>query len=342
MGLSMGILCLCYLLRAAGDIPSDAAHNPLGFASVLGLGERAYPYYENLWWPLGVMLGIAAVLTALAFILGGVRDHGAGLLPLLRGKAHAGRLLVGQLSLGLRLMRGLIFAWALIILLLSASYGYVFNDMDAFYKGSEILQAILGTPGADANILEPVIHTISAMMALLSVVPVVLIIGRLGTEERRGRLDLIYAGASSRTHAFVGYALIAALVATLLQVLAAFGIGAAQALSMDNPVALVVFMRAALNMLPAVLVFEGIALCLLGAAPRFMPALWLHLGYSLYGVYLAGAFALPEWLTMLNPFSALARYPVEPFAWVPWCILLAIFVALGALGAVRYRFRSLN
>ena len=342
MGFSLAMLGVCYVLRAAGDMGENAADNPLGFASPLGLGERTYPYYDNLWWPICVMVGVAAVIMIVAFALNARRDHGVGMLPSQTGRAHAGSLMRGQFSLAVRLTRSLIIAWAVVIFILSASYGSVFNEMDAFYTGNELIQAMMGLTGSSENILEPIIHTLVMIMSILAVIPVGMVVNHLRSEERRGRLELIYSTATSRVLTLVSYALIAAIAAVLFQLLTACGMWASQAASMSDAVPLDTFLKAAVNALPAVLVFEGLAIFLLGISTRLSPVLWFYLAYSFYVVYVGGAFDIPEWMTLLSPFGMLSSYPAEPFDPIPWCALWAAFVALSAAGIAAYRLRDMR
>ena len=342
LGFSFAVLGISYLLRAVGDMGADPATSPLGFISPFGLGERTYPFYENLWWPIAVMVGVAIVLATLAFMLNVRRNQGSGLLPARRGKAHARRLLTNQFALSFRLMRSTIIAWAVILFFLALSYGSVFNDLASFYEESPLIQAFFGASGAEENLLEISIGTLIAMMSIISVAPVVIIVNHLRVEERSKRLELVYSTASSKLFSLLGYAGIAAIVALLFQLLTAFGMWAGAAATMSDPIAMDVFLKAALNILPPILVFEGLAVLLIGCAPRLIPLVWGYLAYAFYVEYLGGAFDLPEAFVKLSPFGIVSRYPSEAFDPVPFVALLAVFVAMSAAGLAFYRARDMK
>ncbi|MCL1890667.1 MAG: hypothetical protein FWG00_01375 [Coriobacteriia bacterium] len=344
IGFSFAALGIAYLLRAVGDMGADAATNPLGFISPFGLGERTFPFYENLWWPLGVMVLAAAVLIALAFVLNARRDQGAGLLQARRGKAHGSRFLISQISLSLRLLRGTIIAWALVMLILGACYGLVFNDLSSFYDASPTIQAVLGIVDGvtGLELLKPVIGTLTMMMATIAVVPVVIIVNQLQSEERRGRLEVLFGTASSKIIALLSYTIIAAVCALVFQLLVGLGMWAGALAVMDNPPAFEIFIKTALNTVPPILVFVGLAVLLVGVAPKLSPMLWVFLAYAFLMVYFGSVVDIPEWAIKISPFMIVANYPEEAFRLAPWLALTGVFVVLSAVGIIAYRLRDIK
>ena len=342
LGFSLAVLFVMYVLRAVGDLAPDATTNPLGFVSPFGLGQRTFPYYQNLWWPIGVMLLVAAVFAVAAFALNTHRNLGIGMLPVRTGRVHAGRLLRGQVTLSLKVMRGTMIAWAIVIFVLAISYGSVFNDLGAFYENSPMIQNLFGNQGADGSLIDPAIATLTVMMALITVIPVVTVINHLRTEERRGRLELVYSTASSKIIALAGYTITAVAFALLLQLLSAGGMWMGAYATMDDPIAWGTFCQAALNVLPPMLVFVGLAVLIVGLAPRAFLVVWVYLAYAFYVDYVGGMFDVPDYLTKLSPFGLAARYPVEEIAPLPLALLLLVFVALSVLGVLAYRRRDIK
>lgn len=84
VGFSLAFLGISYLVRAIGDV----GYETLSFISPLGWIGRAEPYASNNWWPVILMLGVAAMLFAAATYLNWIRDMGAGFLPEKKGQAR--------------------------------------------------------------------------------------------------------------------------------------------------------------------------------------------------------------------------------------------------------------
>ncbi len=81
-GISLGLLLVAYMVRAAGDVGNAA----LSWLSPLGWVTKAEVYAGNHWWVLLLLLGGAALLFTLAGYSNAIRDYGAGFLPSRLGK----------------------------------------------------------------------------------------------------------------------------------------------------------------------------------------------------------------------------------------------------------------
>jgi ABC-2 type transport system permease protein len=339
-GIAFALLGALYLLRAAGDVSADAELCAL--ISPFGLIERCHLFVDNHLWPLFVLLVASLALLACAFVLNARRDSGAGLIAPRTGRAHASTLLRGPWSLAWRLVRGTVIAWALIVFILAASYGSVFGDMTLFYESNDLYRLIIGTMSDGESLMDPVISMLMLIMAVTSAVPVALVVFRLKSEEKRGRLEQFYSGAVSRTYTLAGYTLIALALAVVLQLLTALGMWSAAWYSMDDPISLELMLKTALNYLPAVLFIAGLAAFLVGVLPQATSFVWFLLVYTFFAVYLGSLIDLPEWLIRFTPFSALPRYPIESFEPAAALTLCAATLALTAIGLIAYRKRDLG
>jgi ABC-2 type transport system permease protein len=351
LGIAFALLGATYLLRAVGDVAAgnvsvDAGVDAELFAliSPFGLIERCHLFVDNHSWPLLVLFAASLVLAALAFILNAWRDSGAGLIAPCAGRAHASALLRGPWSLAWRLVRGTLIAWVLIVFIIAVAYGSVFGDMSLFYESNDLYRLMIGTAGVSgaADLMDPVVALLMLIMAVISAVPVVLVVVRLKSEEKRKRLELFYSGAVSRVYTLGGYALIALLLAFVLQLTTALGMWAAAWMSMDNPITLGLMLKTALNYLPAVLFMVGLAVFLVGALPQATVLTWLLLAYTFFAVYMGSLLGLPEWTTKLTPFGILPRYPVDDFEPTLAGVLCIVAIALAAIGLVAYRRRDLE
>jgi ABC-2 type transport system permease protein len=114
--------------------------------------------------------------------------------------------------------------------------------------------------------------------------------------------------------------------------------GAAGARSLDDPGQLGDLLGAAAVTLPGVLVVLGVAVLLLGAAPRAFPVVWAYVAYvGLIGV-LGGV--LPDGADALSPFAYLPALPSEPMSWGPVAAVTAVGALLVVAGLAAFRRRD--
>jgi ABC-2 type transport system permease protein len=105
---------------------------------------------------------------------------------------------------------------------------------------------------------------------------------------------------------------------------------------------LAICLAAALNYLPAMLLFAGLAVLLVGLLPRFSNVIWAWLAFSFVASFLGSMLSMPEWLEKLSPFSLLPRYPVDAADPALTAVLMAAAGALAVIGIAAYRHRDLG
>jgi ABC-2 type transport system permease protein len=181
---------------------------------------------------------------------------------------------------------------------------------------------------------------LSSIMAILISVPVVGAINRLYSEEKRGRLDAVLAGAVPRTRLFGGFVLIAVGGAVVFAFLSALGLYATA--SATGLLSLGESLKAQLVYLPALFVMAGVAILLVGAAPKLTALIWVLLAYSFATVYIGRLLDLPELALKIAPFGSVPQLPVQEFTATPLIMLCAIAIALAAVGIARYRRRDMG
>jgi ABC-2 type transport system permease protein len=336
-GSALGLLGGAYLLRALGDVSSEAAAR----FSPFGLIERSEAYVNNYLWPELILLLVGLVVCVFAFALSARRDSGRGMLPTRRGRAHASAFLAGELGLVWRLSRGMMAAWAVVVFTFGATYGSIFNDLDSFIEGNELYQLMLGLGGNLSDIMNPVIATMTLIMTITATIPVVVLALRLKGEEGRGRMEALLAGSVSRVRLIVCDALMTVCFAVVLQLLSALGMWSAAFVVMSEPLGFGLYLAAAMAFLPGMLAFVGLGVLLVGLIPRLTALIWVYLIYAFFVAFLGDVFDLPTWAEKLSVFSLLPRYPAESIELAPIVALSAAALLLIAAGAVAYRRRDL-
>lgn len=341
IGYSFAILGLAYLVRAAGDMKSELA----ACLSPLGLAERTRAFAGNELWPVIVMAGLSAAILLVSFALNVGRDYGQGLISASRGRVHGAVWLSGEWGLAFRLTRGPLAAWAATVFILAAAYGSVFNDMKLFYEGNDMFRAMMMVNNMEASdILGPVVALLMLIMGILGSIPVLMVFLRLRSEEKRWRLEQVYSKSVSKTSNILAYTAIAFVSAALMQVISGLGMWAGASMVMESPPELSYTMKAALAWLPAMLVFIGLAVFIVGLVPKATGFVWVYLVYAFVTVYLGGMMNIPmkETLMKASPFGLLPRWPVEEYDWGPAAGLTGAFVVLTVLGVVLYRRREME
>lgn len=336
MAYSFGFLGLSFLLRAVGDISSET----LSLLSPLGLVLRAQVYVENHFWPLGTALLAASLLTLLAFRLNTRRDLEAGLFPAKQGPSRASRFLSGPLGLVLRLERTTIIGWAVGMLVLGASYGSVFADVEDFVQSSELYQQVLPDI-AGASILGQFVAMLLSLLPMLAAVPALLVILKLRAEEKAGRTEHLLARAVTRVQvmgSFLGTALATAVVMQLVGIL---GLWAAASAVVADPFPLGHTLLSSLAYVPAVWILVGLAALCVGTAPKAAALVWFYLGYTFFADYFGSLLQLPAWMARLTPWGHMPNVPLEAVS--PWTVLatLVLAVVLMTLGLVGYSKRDI-
>jgi len=270
-GISIAVLGLCFVLRAAGDAGNKDGPSWLSWLSPFGWAQRIRPFVEERWWVFLLFLGLIAVLTFAALALSARRDLGSGLLPTRLGPAVASPWLRSPLALAWRLQRGTLLAWTAGFVVFGAILGSVGESAVEVVEDNPQLKAVAEQLGGSSGLSDAYF---AAVMGLLGLVASGYAIGaalRLRSEEANGRAEPVLAAAVSRarlaashlTFALLGPAVV--LGAAGLAAGLAYGLGAG-----DVGQEMARVLGAALVQLPAVWVLVGVAVALFGVLPRFM------------------------------------------------------------------------
>jgi ABC-2 type transport system permease protein len=341
-GIALAVLGLAYLFRAIGDAAGPGGPSWPVWLSPLGWTANLRPYAGERWWVLGPAAAFAAACLALAVVLAGRRDIGAGLLPDRPGPAEASERLRGPFALAWRLQRGTLFGWAAGFVVYGAAIGGVVDNLGTMIGGSDG-RDMLRKLGGDGGLTDAFLATAMGVMALIASAYAVQAVLRLRSEETRGLAEPILAtrigrvgwAASHLVFAVVGPAVLMALeglVVGLIHGLRAHDVG--------GQVPRVLW--GALVQLPAVWVLGGVTILLYGLAPRVATAAWGVLGVFLLLGELGPLLKLTQWAMDVSPYTHVPKLPGSPMRVAPLVWLVLVAVALVAAGLAGFRRRDLG
>src|SRR6478609_86659 len=329
------VLGACYVLRMIGDLGDGR----LTWASPIGWGQAMQPWGADRWWPLGLLVLLAAALVTLAAWLEGRRDLGSGLLPERGGRDSAPAWYAPPLGLGLRLQRGPIIGWTSTIVLSALLFGTVVKAMtDLMADAGGIASNLVRGTGVDA-----LLSLLLALIALITTVFAIQSAVSLRVDEASGIIEPQLAGAMSRTRWATRRLLIPVVGSALLLLVGGAGIGAGYGSIIGDPKQTGRLALSALVYWPAVMVFVGIAVALFGWLPRLaIPLAWGVLAAMWFIVLIGDALHLPSWLLDALPFSATPYVPYAQLTWPPLVIMTVVAGALVWTGLNRFEHRDVQ
>jgi ABC-2 type transport system permease protein len=323
-----------YLLRAAGDVGDGT----LSWLSPIGWAQSMRPFADERWWPLLLLVGGAALSTA-ALALLDRRDDGAGLIAPRPGPARASAALTHPLGLAARLLRGALIGWATGLFLAGVSVGLTGQDVERLLGDSAEVDKLYNQAGG--SLVDNYLAVSLSSMALIGTAFAVQAVLRMRSEETAGRAEPLLATALARPAWAAGHLAAAAGGAVLILGALGLGAGIADAVSSDDAGRVPLLVGSALALAPAAWVLTGVAIALVGLAPRATAAAWGALGACFLVLYLGPLLSLPDWVMDLSPFTHVPLLPAAAFDAVPLLALTAIAAALAAAGLAGLRRRDI-
>ncbi len=336
-GLSFTVLIISYIIRAIGDVSSEA----LSLISPLGWTVRTGVFIDNKWWPVILPLAIGIIITAVVFYLNQIRDLGGGFIPEMKGKTRASALLKTPLGFVFRMQRTNIIAWAIGMFLLSAAFGAILGDLEEYYADLDILQAFLAA-NPDYTLTEQFVAMLFVILSIISAIPVVMVVLKLKGEENKNRTEHIYSRAVSRTGMLASYMIMAIIVSIIMQTLTAVGLWATSYSILDQTLSLGKTLNAALVFLPAIWVLIALGIFLMGLFPKATSGIWLYFAFCFIVIYLGELLKFPDWLMNLSSFTHVPQLFVEEGDILSLTILTLLAILITIIGFIGYRKRDIT
>ncbi|HEY2487277.1 MAG TPA: hypothetical protein VGI36_19205 [Candidatus Binataceae bacterium] len=309
-GLALWLFGGFFILRMVGD--SGGERGPLAWVSwlsPLGWTRLTRPFAGERWWVFAMVVGFTAAMTAAAYALASRRELGGGLLPLRAGRTAAAPSLSGPFALAWRLQRGMLFGWIGGFVALGVLLGAVGHNLTPLLDTATLnrwLAQIRAHDPAHA-FLRLVIYTLGQVISAYAILAVM----KLREEETAIRAEPILATAVSRARWAASHLVFAAAGPALVLTASGLAIGLGYGVVTGNLSHEVPQMLATtLRTLPAVWVMGGIAMLLIGAAPRYANfTIWLVLA----------SYLLLELAWELRQVGQ-SLFDLSPFAYVHWTL----------------------
>ncbi len=219
VGIAGGVLGLSFVLRAIGDVGDGT----LSWFSPIGIAEKSRPYGGDVWWPLLLLVALAAGLAVVAAWLAARRTSAPDSSRPRPGPATASPAMGSPIGLAVRLQRGIVWWWGVAVFLAGVAYGSIADSIEDFIADSEALEDIVARVGAD-SVVDAYLATTMLILALIAAGCGLQAVQRLRSEESDRRAEPVLATGTSRWR-WAGSHLAVAFGGTAL-VLAAGGLGA--------------------------------------------------------------------------------------------------------------------
>ncbi|MGL4176692.1 MAG: ABC transporter permease [Dermatophilaceae bacterium] len=337
LGMAGAVIGLAFLVRGLGAIGDTV----LVWLSPFGWQQEVGAYGVDRWWPVGLLLGTAAIVGAGAAALTVRRDAGAGLRHPRPGPARASRRLGTALGFAVRMQRGTVLAWASGVACTAALFGAVGREVVALVEENPTIGDLLGTAGADSVLDAFFAFVISLLAVVATALPVSLAL-RLRTEEHDQRAEVLLATALSRSRWVGGWLAVATGGTVLCLALNGIVAGLTHALVSGESDRVPQLLGASLAQAPAVLLVAAIAVVLLGWAPRWARLAWALVGLAVAQAYLGELLRLPDAIAGLSPFWHLPAVPADAFRPGPAAALVVLAAATAGLGLLGWRRRDIG
>lgn len=327
------LLGLAFVLRMLGNRDDRSAE--LLQLTPFGWLDRLEPFASDRWPRLLPLLLAPAALVALAVVERRQRDDGAARLAGRERRRPRTALLGSQLGFAWRLGAGVLTAWVVGTALLGVTMGSLVGAVVDLLETDDDYRRTLEELGIDlSSPVEGFVSLLAVSLALAFALQAVWRVGSLRAEEGSGRLDHLLVRPLRRSTWLLTGGGLSVVGGALTALGAGVGIWVGSTLTSAGLTAGQAIWPL-LATVPVVVLFTGLALLVLGAAPRLTVGVPLGVAVTAYLLDLVGTLLdLPPAVLGLSPFHWLPRPPGDAFAPASAGTLVLLGVAAAGLGTV--------
>jgi ABC-2 type transport system permease protein len=349
-GMAAAAIGLAFLLRAVGDVAGKTVEGGTktisawpSWLSPIGWSQQTRAYDDDNWWVLGIFVVTVAGLVGLAFELTAHRDVGAGMRAVRPGAAAAAPGLLSPLGLAWRLQRGVLFGWAVAMVVLGATYGGIGDEIADMVGDSDEMADLIERLGGAGTLTENYFATTLLFAGIAASGYAIQTLLRMRSEEAADRVEPVLATSVGRARWMGSHIVIAVLGVVALVVLMGLSTGVTYGLVIGDVGGQVpTLVGAALVQAPAVLALAGLTVAVFGLLPRRAVAIaWTAFALCLLMGQLGAILDLPQAMLNLSPFTHLPAAPADDVVATPLIMLLVVAAALLATGITAFRRRDL-
>lgn len=339
-GMAASVLGVAFLLRAVGD--STESTSWLSWLSPIGWTQQTRPFADERWWVLGIPLVVGVGLIALGVWLEGRRDFGSGLRPAPLGPERAAAGLSTAAGLAWRLQRGSLLAWTIGVAIFAAAIGSVANGVLDAFKGNAQFEEIFRRLGGGQTFIDAFFAAVLPVMATVATIHSVQAMLRLRSEETETRAEQVLGTAVTRTRLLGSHLVHAVASPPILMTVVGLSAGGSYAASADDASKVWPVLGGALVLVPAMWIFTGVTMALIGMAPERSVLAWGALiGCGVLG-QLGPILQLPDKVLRISPFANVPPLPGAELEIMPPAILSLIAITLTAAGIWGFQRRDIG
>ena len=335
-GLCFTVLGAAVTVRVLADETGAAW---LRWLSPLAWRDVAEPFGAERVWVLAVFALVVAALVALAALLHARREL---LGAVLADRSVSARRWRVRSPLGLTARLGVrrLAAWAFTLALAGALFGAMSGGLSDLIANNPASAAYVDKMAPE---MRPVVQytTLLAvvMVALVATAVVQRVLG-LAASEERGLSEAVLACGVPRTRTLVAAVTDAIGAGVVLLLVSGAALAAATATQVSEDHAAGRALVSTLTQLPGVVAAAGIAVFLVGAAPRWRSLAWAVIAWSSFARLFGGLIDMPAWAQDLSVLGHVAD-PWGTTHWLPLAVQLGVGIACCAGGLVAYRVRDI-
>ena len=338
---SGGLVLAAFVVRALAN--TKDGWQWARWATPFGWAELVRPFGEPRLLPIVVAVVATATLAALGARLARDRDLGAAAVSDRPARAPREAGLGSSFTFAVREIAPRAGVWLVPLLAVSAAFGLLSRDVGEFFRTNEAFAEILERFNVDPSV--PARAFLGFVVSTFSVVAVFFAIGEVSAareEETTGRLDNLLTRAVSRRSWLSGRLLVATGGATAIATGLALGTTAGAAWG-GTRVTVREFATVALNAMPVVILFLGVAALAFAVFPRSTSPLGFGaVALALVWQMVGSAISAPQPVLDVSPFAHVAPVPAQPMNVPAACVLVALGVAACVAGVELFARRDVQ
>ena len=335
-GLCFTVFGVAFAVRVLADETGAAW---LRWLSPLAWRDVAGPFGAERVWALAVFALVAVALVALAALLHSHRELLGAVLADRSVSARRWRVR-GPLGLTARLGAQRLAASAFALVLTAALFGTMSGRLSDLIANTPASAALFDKMAPE---MRPVVQYTTlftvVMVALVATAVVQRVLG-LAASEEKGLSEAVLACGVPRTRALLAAVADAIGAGVVLLLVSGAALAAAMATQVSEDHAAGRALVSTLTQLPGVVAATGIAVFLVGAAPRWRSLAWVVIAWSSFVRLFGGLIDMPTWAQDLTVLGHVAD-PWGTTHWLPLAVQLGVGIACCAGGLIAYRVRDI-